>query len=231
MTGYDTQAIISRNRHAGTLHRELYTMTAASEEPPECQRRLISIPGATLSSVRTHRAAPALDVWGGQGTITATYYATDISTATVTVAPYFAHLSGTEYLDPGNIAISNFGRGFRNLSWANEIIALTGDIHLEAQAKSALFSDGARDLAIRYQASSYLQQALRLAQKSFSGLDGIAVTAETDPETDEEWVAVSVKVTGNIKDVLDMYDTYTRQFVESVPWPARDKIRLVYDLI
>lgn len=231
MTDYATEHVTTRERHAGSLYRALYTMTAASEEPPEYQRRLISIPGTTFSSVLTHRATPALDVWGGQGTITATYYATDISSANVTVAPCFAQLSEAEYLDPRNIAISNFGKGICSLSWANESIALAGKIRPEAQAKSALISDDARDLAIRYQVSSYLQKALRLAQRNFSGLEGIEVTAETDPETDEKWVAVSVKVTGNIKDVLDMYDTYTRQFVESVPWPAHDKIRLVYDLI
>lgn len=231
MAGYDTEEIITGNRHAGSLYRPLYMMGAASEEPAEYQRHLIPVPRVTLPTALTYRVIPTLDIWRGQGTITAANYATDISSATVTAATCFAQLNLTEYLDSRNLTISNLGLGVRNVLWSNEPSAVSGSVSAHSPRQSVLLTDEARSLSLQWQVSSYLQKALRLAQKTFSGLDGIVVTAEDDPETDEKWIAVSVQVKGNIQDVLDMYDTYTREYVESVPWPARDKIRLVYDLI
>ena len=231
MAGYDTEEIITGNRHAGSLCRPLYMMSAASEEPVEHQRHLIPVPRVTLPTALTYRVIPALDIWRGQGAITAVNYATDISSATVTAATCFAQLNPTEYLDSRNLTISNLGLSVRNVLWSNEPSAILGSVPSHSQVRSVLLTDEVRSLSLQWQVSSYLQKALRLAQRTFSGLEGIVVTAEDDPETDEEWIAVLVRVKGNIHDVLDMYDTYTRGYVETVPWPARDKIRLVYDLI
>ena len=206
-------------------------MSAASEEPVEHQRHLIPVPRVTLPTALTYRVIPALDIWRGQGAITAVNYATDISSATVTGATCFAQLNPTEYRDSRNLTISNLGLGVRNILWSNELSAILGSVPSHSQVRSVLLTDEVRSLSLQWQVSSYLQKALRLAQRTFSGLEGIVVTAEDDPETDEEWIAVLVRVKGNIHDVLDMYDTYTRGYVETVPWPARDKIRLVYDLI
>ena len=231
MAEYDVEEIITGNRHAGSLCRPLYMMSAASEEPAEHHDYLIPVPRAPLPTALTYRVIPTLDIWRGQGTITAANYATDISSATVTAATCFAQLNPTEYRDSRNLTISNLGLGVRNILWSNELSAILGSVPSHSQVRSVLLTDEVRSLSLQWQVSSYLQKALRLAQRTFSGLEGIVVTAEDDPETDEEWIAVLVRVKGNIHDVLDMYDTYTRGYVETVPWPARDKIRLVYDLI
>ena len=231
MTEYATEETTTRNRHAGSLFRPLYMMASASEEPNEYQRRLVSLPGVTLSSVVTHRVASSPDVWGGQGTITTTHYATDVSSATVTAATCFAHLSATEYLDSRNIAISNFGLGVRNVLWTNEPIEVPQNAPAHAQARSVLLSDEVLTFCSRGQIFNHFQRALRLAQQSFLDLKNIEVEIENDPESDDEWLVIVVQVHGEIGKVLEMYDTYTKGLVQAVPWPARDKIRLIYDFV
>jgi hypothetical protein len=231
MTEYATEDIATRNRHAGSLFRPLYMMASASEEPNEYQRRLVSLPGSTLSSVLTHRAASSPDSWSGQGTITTTNYATDVSSGTVTAATCFAHIVATEYLDSRNIAISNFGLGVRNVLWTNETSESSQDAPVDVQARSVLLSEEVLSFCSRWQLFNHFQRALRLAKHSFLGLKNIEVEIENDPEHEDEWLVIVVQVHGDIGKVLDMYDAYTRKFVRVVPWPALDKIRLIYDFV
>lgn len=231
MAEYATEDITTRNRHAGSLFRPLYLMASASEEPNEYQRRLVSLPGATLSSVLTHRAISSPDVWGGQATITTTNYATDVSSATVMAATCFAHITATEYLDSRNITISNFGLGVRNVLWTNEPSDTPQNAPENVQARSVLLSDDVLSFCSRWQVFNHFQRALRLAQHSFPALKNIDVEIENDPESEDEWLVIVVQVHGDIGKILDMYDTYTRKFVQAVPWPALDRIRLIYDFV
>jgi hypothetical protein len=231
MTEYATEDIATRNRHAGSLFRPLYMMASASEEPNEYQRRLVSLPGATLSSVLTHRAASSPGFWGGQGTITTTNYATDVSSGTVTAATCFAHIAATEYLDSRNITISNLGLGVRNVLWTNEPSEPSQNAPANVQARSVLLSDEVLSFCSRWQLFNHFQRALRLAQHSFLDLRKIDVEIENDPESEDEWLVIVVQVHGDIGKVLDMYEAYTRKFVQVVPWPALDKIRLIYDFV
>lgn len=231
MTEYATEDITTRNRHAGSLFRPLYMMASASEEPNEHQRRLVSLPAGTLSSVLTHRVVSSPEVWGGQGTITTTNYATDVSSATVTATTCFAHITATEYLDSRNIAISNFGQGVRNVLWTNEPSEAFQNAPTNVQARSVLLSDKVISFCSRWQLFNHFQRALRLAQHSFLDLKNIGVEIENDPESEDEWLVIVVQVHGEIGKVLDMYDTYTKKFVQVVPWPAADKIRLIYDFV
>lgn len=229
MPGYDTEEIITRNRHAGSLYGPQYTLSAASEEPPACQPRLISFPGVTRSSVLACRVAPVLDVWGGQGTITPANYATDVSSATAIATTSFAQLNPTRYLDSRNITISNLGLGVRNVLWSNESSNTSGSVPAHSQAQSVLISDEVLSFCSRWQIFSYFQRALRLAQQSFLDLTKIEVKVESDPESEDEWLVIVVQVHGEIGKVLSMYDGYTRKLIRTVPWPARDRIRLIYD--
>jgi hypothetical protein len=231
MTEYATEDIATRNRHAGSLFRPLYMMASASEEPNEYQRRLVSLPGATLSSVLTHRAASSPDYWGAQGTITTTNYATDVSSGTVSAATCFAHIAATEYLDSRNIAISNFGLGVRNVLWTNEPSETSENASGYAQARSVLLSDEVLSFCSRWQIFNHFQRALRLAQQSFLDITNIEVQVESDPESEDEWLMIVVQVHSEIGKVLDMYDTYTKGLVRVVPWPARDRIRLICDFV
>lgn len=231
MTEYATEDVATRNRHAGSLFRPLYMMDSASEEPNEYQRRLVSLPGATPSSILTHRGASTSDVWGGQGTITTTNYATNVSSGTITATTCFAHVSATEYLDSRNIAISNLGLGVRNVLWSNESAVVLSSAPSHPQARSVLLSDEVLSFCSRWQLFHFFQQALRFAQQSFHDLTNIQVQVEGDPESEDEWLIIIVELHCEIGKVLGMYDAYTKGLVRAVPWPARDKIRLVYDFV
>ncbi len=231
MTVYDTEEVITRNRHAGSLYRPQYTVSAASEEPTERERHLVLLPGVARSTVLTYRPSPFLDDWGGQGTITAANYSTEVSSATVTAATCFAQLNPTEYLDPRNIKISNIGLGVRNVLWTADCSVASDSIKAHSQTRSVLLTDEVLRFCSRWQIFTDFQRALRLAQQSFADLKNLDVKVEGDPESEDEWVVVSVQVHGEISNVLDMYDTYAKGLVRVVPWPARDRIRLIYDIV
>lgn len=231
MTDYATEEVSAKTKHVGSLYQQQYIIPPASEGADEFQPKLVSLPGSTPTSVLTHLPATSPEIWGAQGIVTITNYVASHPEGTVTAGTCLAQLNSLEFLDSRNIAISNFGQGICNLFWVNESGSNLETLSSQPQAKSALLTDEVRSFSAKYQISSYLQKALRLARRTFISLEHIEVTPEVDPETDEEWIAISVKVRGEVMQVLDMYDDYTRKFVESVPWPAREKIRLVYDLI
>ena len=231
MSEYAIEEIATRNRHTGSLSTPLYIMAPTSEEPNENQSSLISLPGVTRSSVLTHRGLSTHDIWGGQGTITAINYATNVFSGTVTTTTCFARVSTTEYLDSRNIAISNLGLGVRNVLWSNEPTIIVSSESSHPQARSVLLSDEVLFFCSRWQIFHMFHQALRLAQQAFHDLRSIEVQVEGDPESEEEWLVILVKLHCEIEAVLTMYDIYTKGLVRTVPWPARDKIRLVYDLV
>ncbi|MCK4823532.1 hypothetical protein KA005_47715, partial [bacterium] len=66
--------------------------------------------------------------------------------------------------------------------------------------------------------------------KSFTSLQDFNLSPEKDLETGEEWLLLDVNVKGNIEKILDQYDYYTNNWIASVPWPIRDKIRLSYNI-
>ena len=229
MAEYDIEEIITGNRHAGSLCRPLYMMSAASEEPAEHQRHLIPVPRVTLPTALTYRVIPALDIWRGQGAITAANYATDISSATVTAATCFAQLNPTEYLDSRNLTISNLDQSVRNVLWSNEPSSILGSVQTHSQLQSVLLTDEVLAFCSQQKIFNHFQHALRLAQQSFLDLGNINVKIDNDPESEDVWLLIVVQVHGEIEKVLEMYDTYAKGLIRAVPWPARDKIRLIYD--
>ncbi len=52
-----------------------------------------------------------------------------------------------------------------------------------------------------------------------------------DPETGKKWVLVSINVHGDVEEVLNQYEGYIEDWVSSVPWPQRDKIRLSFNIV
>ena len=59
----------------------------------------------------------------------------------------------------------------------------------------------------------------------------VATELMKDPEAEGEWLLINVKVDADIDAVLDMYDEFTREWVERVPWPQREKIVVDYSII
>jgi len=231
MTEYATKDVTTRARYAGSLYRPQYTMSAASEEPAENPIHLTSMPGVARYAALTYRIAPILDFSGGQGTITAANYSTEVSSTAVTTATCFAQLNSTEYLDPRNIAASNLSLSLRNILWSKDSSIASGNVSSHSQVRSVLLTDEVLAFCSQQQIFNHFQHALRLAQQSFLDLRDINVKVENDPESDGEWLLIVVQIHGEIEKVLEMYDTYAKGLVRAVPWPARDKIRLIYDFV
>ncbi len=77
----------------------------------------------------------------------------------------------------------------------------------------------------------YLFIAIDLIKKHFSSLQDISIALEKDQEVDEEWLVLDVTIAGEIDEILDEYDKYSENLVDSVKWPERDKIRLSYNIV
>jgi hypothetical protein len=54
---------------------------------------------------------------------------------------------------------------------------------------------------------------------------------EQDPETGEEWLVLDVTLQEDVDAVLAHCDVYTDRWITQTPWPERDKIRLVYNVM
>ena len=57
------------------------------------------------------------------------------------------------------------------------------------------------------------------------------IREEKDKEIDEEWITLDVTIEGEIEEILDKYDKYTDNFVYEIPWPERDRIRFIYNIV
>ncbi|MCG3112568.1 MAG: hypothetical protein MCM46_12205 [Candidatus Manganitrophus sp. SB1] len=73
--------------------------------------------------------------------------------------------------------------------------------------------------------------ALRLIEKFFSPVNQVSFEIEEDPETEEEWLAINITVSGEVSQILDKYDQYTDSWISAVPWPERVLFRLSYNIL
>ena len=76
----------------------------------------------------------------------------------------------------------------------------------------------------------YLEHAYELIERHFGAVDDLRVGMQPDPETGDEWVSVEITVE-DADDLLDHYESYTREWVASVPWPERVKILLAFYVV
>src|SRR5687768_10434492 len=76
----------------------------------------------------------------------------------------------------------------------------------------------------------HLRRALALAD-SCLGPSALAVELEADPETDEEAVVITAVVSMPADEVLRRKREYTRRWIESAPPAARERIRLLFDIV
>jgi hypothetical protein len=83
----------------------------------------------------------------------------------------------------------------------------------------------------RERITSYLPTAVNSAEKNFPTMSELKIETEQDPETEEEWLVLNVTIRGEVDEVLNNYDKYINYWVSTVPWPERQKIRLLYNII
>lgn len=83
----------------------------------------------------------------------------------------------------------------------------------------------------RERITSYLPTAVNSVERNFPTISELKIEVEQDPETEEEWLVLNVTIRGEVDEVLNNYDKYINYWVSSVPWPERQKIRLLYNII
>ena len=78
---------------------------------------------------------------------------------------------------------------------------------------------------------NYLGSAEDLIKKHFPTVHEINFSTEYDPETPDRWVSADIKVSGEINQIIEWEDSFVKEWVNSVPYPEREKIRLSCDII
>jgi len=71
-----------------------------------------------------------------------------------------------------------------------------------------------------------LQGTLSLINEHFAIAAPLALTIETDPETGDEWVEISVAARGSIVEVAEARRQYNRRWLASAPKKITDNVRL-----
>lgn len=101
----------------------------------------------------------------------------------------------------------------------------------ESERKGLVLSEEVLQFCSHHRLFGYLQLAIKLVDECFASVVSVAVEKEYDPESEDEWLLVTAQLHEQVEAALRQYDTFTRRFVSSVPWPQRNKIRFNYDLI
>lgn len=142
-----------------------------------------------------------------------------------------AHWKSREGYDVRNLIIARSGPGIQNSFWANTATMYSYEEPTISDALAVRLSERVIDFCYQHQMTNWLQTALRQVRHAFSGLVKMHVEVEHDRESDDEWLAVIAEVQAEPDAVLAMYTAYTKAMLHAVPWPARDKIRLIYDIV
>lgn len=97
--------------------------------------------------------------------------------------------------------------------------------------RGKLLSQEVIDFCSQHQVFGHLQSVIKLVQECFESEESIIIEKEYDPEFEDEWILVTADIRGEIGTILTQYDTYTRRFINAVPWPQRNQIRFNYNVV
>lgn len=106
---------------------------------------------------------------------------------------------------------------------------------LSPQIRNNVSVDIARETdAIRYCAENSLIKYLAIAESlikvHFPTVKKIYASLEHDPELLDSWVVMTVQISGEIDEVIDWEDNFIEEWVENIPYPESEKIRLSCDI-
>jgi hypothetical protein len=101
---------------------------------------------------------------------------------------------------------------------------------------AAAFSDGncGEDVTAfcsRHELAGELDEALRLAQVWFPGIEALTVSVREDYENEDVWLSLKITVRAGVEEALQSYERFVQAWVETVPWPKRGLIRLSYSAV
>jgi hypothetical protein len=92
-------------------------------------------------------------------------------------------------------------------------------------------SDEVRDFCRRHDLLDHLARAVELARQDFSIVGDPVVELEPDPEVDEWYLALEIRVRGEEEESIRAHMAYNRSWATSTPWPAVHLITLIADLV
>ena len=75
-----------------------------------------------------------------------------------------------------------------------------------------------------------VHQYASLACASFDLIGHVSVQASSDPETDDDYLAVGFRVSGSVDDVLASEERFQTAAVREIPMDKLFRLRLSYDL-
>ena len=88
--------------------------------------------------------------------------------------------------------------------------------------------DEVRQFAKHYDIARHLEKSIKLASIHFPN-SAPTFHVDTDPSNPADvWIAIRVVVASSIAEALEREDRFSTDFLVSVPWPHREKIRLEY---
>ena len=77
----------------------------------------------------------------------------------------------------------------------------------------------------------YLSSFIDIVRNHFPSLQGTPeVALIDDPEIDDRWIEVRIRLRGGIDEILDQYDNFVDKCISSIPWPQSDRFRLSYNV-
>lgn len=77
----------------------------------------------------------------------------------------------------------------------------------------------------------YLGLFEELVRKCFPTAQKIVFSIEYDPETTEKWINADVQILGEIDQIIEWEDNFVSEWVDLVPYPELEKIRLSCDIL
>lgn len=210
----------------GSLSHGAVLFYANTEHPP--QSKILSYKNCSSPSVFAHLLEEEVCENELIGTDSDSYAVAYYRTAGASAS--LVRWTPMEGYDLKNIVIARSGQ-IQNVFWANEQSRSMEEPLSEAQPRFITFSEEVVDFCYENHISNYLQAALRLAKHCFPCLTNLSVAIKHDPEMDEEWLEILAQVRAQPEDLLAMYNDYTNSLLDAVPWPARNKIRLINDIV
>lgn len=73
--------------------------------------------------------------------------------------------------------------------------------------------------------------AITLIRQCFASVQACRLRLEQEPETAAEWLVIEITLQADVDAVLASCDAYTDRWIAQVPWPERDKLQLVYNVL
>ena len=80
------------------------------------------------------------------------------------------------------------------------------------------------------QLQNYLIQSVSLVQKHFPSVQEFSIEKEHDPETGEKWLVIDIDVAEEPDTLLNQYNNYTREWIQTAPHSISKRIRLSFNV-